>query len=416
MIKVCEPRLVLIEHASDEILEGLRQERSIATLELGSDAVGDRIRARSGEGLKLSWSVNASDPAYIMFTSGSTGFPKGAVMSHGNVLNFIQWAQQTFQVSESDVFTNVNPIYFDNSVFDFYSSLFSGSTLCPLTAEITNEPSSLVECINRLRCTVWFSVPSLLVYLLITKALTSRDFQHMRSIIFGGEGFPKPKLKELYALFGHRAELVNVYGPTECTCICSSHVVSHADVEEEAWLVPLGYLAPNFGHVIEPLDSQDPDFGELCLLGPNVGLGYYNDPVRTSQSFRQHPGSKYRNTMYRTGDIVRRDYRGCLYFEGRADNQIKHMGYRIELEEVEAALNSIDYINEAAVVYERSANGFGHIVAFVNREGSKEDSDIMDDLKRLLPSYMVPKKIKVMGVLPRNRNGKIDRIGLKELV
>ena len=146
--------------------------------------------------------VTGAHPAYIMFTSGSTGMPKGAVMSHNNVLNFIRWAQGRFQITPEDVFSNVNPMYFDNSVFDFYVSLFSGASLAPLTATQVRDPRQLLGVINGLRCTIWFSVPSLLVYLLATRA-PGLIFRRSK-IIFGGEGFPKPKLKRPTISLGAR--------------------------------------------------------------------------------------------------------------------------------------------------------------------------------------------------------------------
>ena len=269
---------------------------------------------------------------------GSTGFPKGALMSHNNLLNFIQWGKETFQVTGEDIFTNANPIYFDNSVFDFYTSIFNGATLVPLSHDLVKNAAQLVKAINASDCTIWFSVPSLLVYLLTTKSLSKNDFKTIKRISFGGEGFPKNKLKELYDMFGDRIVLYNVYGPTECTCICSSYIISDSDFENMSELAPLGNIANNFGYEILPLDSSNPNLGELTLIGPCVGLGYYNDPARTALSFVQNSKSHFNQLMYKTGDIVQKASNGHLHFKGRVDNQVKHMGYRIELEEIEAAL------------------------------------------------------------------------------
>ena len=216
--------------------------------------------------------VSGGAPAYIMFTSGSTGAPKGAVMSHANVLWFAQWAQNRFDITPDDVLSNVNPIYFDNSVFDFYTAIFSGATLLPFTPEQVQDTRLLVRLIDAAGCTIWFSVPSLLVYLLTTRALSDQNFTSVRKIIFGGEGFPKPKLKQLFDLFAARATLENVYGPTECTCICSAKAITADDFENMQNLAPLGWLSANFDYEILPADTADPDFGELFLRGPQVGL------------------------------------------------------------------------------------------------------------------------------------------------
>lgn len=361
-------------------------------------------------------SIGGGSAAYIMFTSGSTGIPKGAVMSHANLLWFIQWAQDRFDITPDDVLTNVNPIYFDNSVFDFYSAIFLGATLVPMTPDQVQDTRLLVRLVAKSRCTIWFSVPSLLVYLLTTRALSENSFPSIRKIIFGGEGFPKAKLKQLYELFGARAELENVYGPTECTCICSANTVAEVDFDDMQNLAPLGLLAPNFDYEILPLDATEPDFGELFLGGPQVGLGYFNDPVRTKAAFIQNPRhSLYADIGYRTGDLVRKDAHGLLHFKGRADFQIKHMGYRIELEEIEAALNTLPEVKECAVVYQRLEGGLGQILAFSSTTSMTSTQELLKKISLLLPSYMIPRRIVILDCMPKNANGKIDRVALQEL-
>ena len=335
----CQPRAVFfdqdtpeIQHYFTDLLPGIQ------AYNLADKSLQTQFNSYSNEKWARKSDFHGGNPAYIMFTSGSTGFPKGALMSHNNLLNFIQWGKETFQVTGEDIFTNANPIYFDNSVFDFYTSIFNGATLVPLSHELVKNAGQLVKAINASDCTIWFSVPSLLVYLLTTKSLSINDFKTIKRISFGGEGFPKNKLKQLYEMFGDRMELFNVYGPTECTCICSSYIISDSDFENMNELAPLGNIANNFGYEILPLDSINPNLGELALIGPCVGLGYYNDPARTAVSFVQNSKSHFNQWMYKTGDIVQKASNGHLHFKGRVDNQVKHMGYRIELEEIEAAL------------------------------------------------------------------------------
>jgi D-alanine--poly(phosphoribitol) ligase subunit 1 len=360
---------------------------------------------------------HGSSPAYIMFTSGSTGFPKGAVMSHSNLLHFIEWGRETFEVVPEDVFTNANPIYFDNSVFDFYVSIFNGATLVPLNQILVRSPKDLVTAINNSGCTIWFSVPSLLVYLLTTKVLKETDFLTVTRISFGGEGFPKNKLKQLFDLFGQRMTLFNVYGPTECTCICSSYRVTQTDFTTMNELAPLGFMAPNFGYEILPLEGGEANLGELALIGPCVGLGYYNDPGRTQKSFVQNPLVPFTQTMYKTGDLVEKMPNGYLHFRGRVDNQIKHMGYRIELEEIEAAFSTLSYVDEVGVIYEKINSELGQIKAFIGTTNMDlNENDISADIKKILPIYMVPKKIVILDRLPKNQNGKIDRKQLTQIV
>jgi D-alanine--poly(phosphoribitol) ligase subunit 1 len=358
---------------------------------------------------------DGSCAAYIMFTSGSTGFPKGAVISHSNLLNFVEWGRTTYSVKPDDVFSNANPIYFDNSVFDFYISLFNGARLVPLSHQLVKDAKSLVSTIALNNCTIWFSVPSLLVYLLTTRVLTTESFPSIRTIIFGGEGFPKSKLLQLYNMFSARASIYNVYGPTECTCICSSHCVNDDDFLNMNELTTLGWIAPNFDFEIIG-DGNDTNTGELCLIGPCVGMGYYNDPERTMNSFvfKQLP---FRKWMYKTGDLVERAHSGKLNFKGRVDNQIKHMGYRIELEEIEAAYASLPEIDEIGVIYQRLTADLGQIVAFIKlNDFILTEKDLLIKIKNILPQYMVPRVQKVLEELPKNQNGKIDRNQLRELL
>ncbi|MBL0049434.1 MAG: amino acid adenylation domain-containing protein [Bacteroidetes bacterium] len=417
ILTTCQPSFICFDDCGLHFEAELKKAHpAVKSLNIREEKTRKDISNFSKENLNESFSVHGANPAYLMFTSGSTGFPKGAVMSHSNVLNFIQWGKQTFEVTEADVFTNVNPIYFDNSVFDFYTSIYNGAALVPISHTVAKDARALVKAINDSRCTIWFSVPSLLVYLLTNRALTAADFSSVKRISFGGEGFPKNKLKQLFTLFGERITLFNVYGPTECTCICSSYIISESDFENMNELAPLGFMAPNFGYEILPLQDSNPNLGELALTGPCVGLGYYNDEERSQKSFVQNPTKKYAQRMYKTGDVVERSENGYLHFKGRVDNQIKHMGYRIELEEVEAAFSSLPYINEVGVVYERLSPELGFIKAYVSINTAIETAVIMQDVKMILPLYMLPKTITILDVLPKNSNGKIDRNKIKELV
>ncbi len=412
IIERCQPGLLIYDLNPEQVFEEVKREYpSLEVVEMSeikdtlteSDTVQDRTN------------FHGNNPAYIMFTSGSTGFPKGAAISHQNLLNFIEWGKVTFSVTEKDVFTNANPIYFDNSVFDFYVSIFNGATLVPICASLAKNPKNLVQAINDSKCTIWFSVPSLLVYLLTTRALSAHDFSTVTRISFGGEGFPKNKLKKLFEMFGQRIQLFNVYGPTECTCICSSYIISSTDFEDMTHLAPLGHMAPNFGYEILSENNERSALGELCLTGPGVGLGYYNDPERTEKSFVQNPYNLNRELMYRTGDLVEKKSDGLIHFKGRIDNQIKHMGYRIELEEIEAAFSTLSYVNEVGVVYEQINAELGQIKAFISINEVRSETDIKQDVGSIVPSYMVPRMIHTLDILPKNQNGKIDRKALKQL-
>lgn len=379
---------------------------------LPSSVSKDRLAIQSAMASK----VDGSCIAYIMFTSGSTGTPKGVAITHDNVLHFIAWSQQRFRISPCDNFANLSPMYFDNSVFDFYSALFTGACLSPISKELLSSPYELVPYITKMNCTIWFSVPSLLMYLMTMKALSAESFWDIRYIIFGGEGYPKPELLKLYNLFSNQSQLINVYGPTECTCICSAYRITEKDFDEMIGLPPLGELNQNFDYCILDESGAETNTGEICLIGPNVASGYYNDKFLTDKSFTTLSNKKrFMKRMYRTGDIVSRKD-GLLWYIGRADNQIKHMGYRIELEEIENAIAQHKDVDQTAVIYMRSQTTHGTIIAFVASRRLIEETDIIEKTRELLPAYMIPSKVNFLKSLPKNQNGKVDRVSLKSLI
>ena len=378
-------------------------------LSAASDA--DRERQR-----QCSHLVDGSTIAYIMFTSGSTGVPKGVAVTHQNVLHLIAWGHERFGVTERDNFAQLSPMYFDNSVFDFYVGLFCGASLSPIHRSLLAKPYDLVPYVDSRACTIWFSVPSALMYLMTMKAFAPGALSSLRTITFGGEGYPKVELKKLYDRFAGQATLVNVYGPTECTCICSAHTIGPSDLMDLDGLPTLGHLNPNFDYRILDEDDRDATEGELCLIGPNVAAGYFNDLERTAAAFQTLADSRrFMKRMYRTGDLVQ-ERGGRLYFVGRKDNQIKHMGYRIELEEIEHALVRLPQVDQAAVVYQRSQAAYGKLVAYVASNSETDGKALLQALGNLVPEYMVPAKLIMMPSLPTNANGKVDRQLLRAML
>jgi D-alanine--poly(phosphoribitol) ligase subunit 1 len=418
ILSTCQPKAVL---AGSQLLDELRGGEASPAARIPSDeaALEAAIRGLADTELELTRAITGAAPAYIMFTSGSSGFPKGAVITHASVLNFVSWTAATFEITAEDVFTNVNPLFFDNSVFDIYASLCNGATLVPCSAAEVHDPGRLIEKIEAARCSIWFSVPSLLVYLQTMRAMDGRHLGSVRAFIFGGEGYPKTRLKALYDAYSPHSALFNVYGPTECTCICSCYRLTGADFEDLRGVPALGQVADNFAFLV--LDEHHRrvapgELGELCLVGPNVGKGYYRDPERTAASFVQNPhNDRFPEIMYKTGDLVRCDpCDGRLHIHGRRDNQIKHLGYRIELEEIEGALNELPYVAEAAVLH-MDDDGLSRLAAFVAAAPtSPSDDEIRGDLRRALPDYMIPAVFHRRASLPRSANGKLDRRALTE--
>jgi len=370
--------------------------------------------------LVLDWTVDGADPAYVMFTSGSTGTPKGATISQSNLAHFISWVRQQYGIGPGDRVSNLNPLFFDNSVFDVYAGLFTGATLVPFTASMLQDPAGVLARLDALGCTVYFSVPSLLMYFQRLKLVDSDSFRSVRQMLFGGEGYPKPMLRRLHHAIGRRVALHNVYGPTECTCICSSYRVTEDDLREPDGYAPLGRLAQGYsrevldgeGHVTPP-----GDIGELYLGGPAVGLGYFNAPEQTAAAFVQNPThQRFFDRMYRTGDLVRQDpVDHKLYFVGRRDAQVKHQGYRIELGEVEHAAAAVAGVEEVAAVYVARDGAPGMIVLAVGASVPVSVGAVKAALADRLPTYMRPARVLVMTDLPKNANGKVDRLALRAM-
>jgi D-alanine--poly(phosphoribitol) ligase subunit 1 len=414
ILQVCAPKLLFYDDpACGATMTELAAAQGCPLLLLDAALLApvsatDRERQR-----QCSLMVDGATIAYIMFTSGSTGVPKGVAVTHQNVLHLIEWGRDRFAITARDNFANISPMYFDNSVFDFYVGLFCGASLSPISREMLAKPYDLVNHASDRACTIWFSVPSALMYLMTMKAFVPGSLTSLRAIVFGGEGYPKVELKKLHDRFSAHAMLVNVYGPTECTCICSAHAISEEDFLDLDGLPTLGRLNPNFDHRI--LDENDNDSleGELCLIGPNVAAGYFNDLERTGEAFHTlTTPDRFMKRMYRTGDLVREEA-GRLHFLGRKDNQIKHMGYRIELEEIEHALTRLPQVDQAAVIYQRTQVAYGKLIGFVACSVEADEKGLLQALGRLLPAYMVPARLVFMPVLPKNANGKVDRQRLR---
>ncbi|MDR1310588.1 MAG: amino acid adenylation domain-containing protein [Burkholderiaceae bacterium] len=416
IFETARPAFVLSDSATDPQVSDLCREMNLPCASYADPAFSAEI-AKQPETLPPGWiaAVSGANPAYIMFTSGSTGTPKGVVIRHASILNFIRWGKTAYALRDDDILTGVNPVYFDNSVFDFYCALFNGIAMGSVSRETLSQPKALLDFVDRVGCTLWFSVPSLLIYLTNLKLLHRDVFKSIRCFTFGGEAYPKALLKKCFDLYADRAQFFNVYGPTEGTCICSAHPVSAADFEEEETLVTLGHIAPNFDYLVLDETDQPARTGQLCLMGEQLALGYYNDPDRTSAAFVPNPLNRaYTQMMYKTGDWVE-EKNGRLYFRGRMDNQVKHMGYRIELEEIEAGLAKLPYIKQCAVVHGKTDTGFSRLTAWIAVETPRVQKQLREDLRRFLPDYMIPNTFEQVDELPKNPNGKVDRVHLKTL-
>lgn len=346
-----------------------------------------------------------TDPLYAICTSGSTGVPKGVLISHRSVLDFIPVFTKTFRLSSEDVFGNQAPFDFDVSVKDIYSAFFLGATVFIIPKVCFVMPKKLVEVLDDKKITTIVWAVSALCIVSGVNSFKYRVPQHLSKIMFSGEVMPIKALN-IWRSYFPKAMFVNLYGPTEITCNCTYYVVDREFADNEK--LPLGVPFENEDVLVLNGDNQavkGGEEGEICVRGTCLALGYYNNPERTKQAFVQNPlNDKYPELIYRTGDLAKLTESGELVFSGRKDFQIKHMGHRIELEEIEANINAVPGVIRACCLFDESKN---KIVAF--HMGTTDKTEIIEDMKKRLPKYMIPNIFIKQEKMPLTKNGKIDR-------
>ena len=404
------------------VLEGLR--RAPVVLDPEGDGAGQPASGRmlgksdlaAMSPLKEMPAVLPDDVAYLLFTSGSTGTPKGVPVTHANVLHFIDVMTQRYQITPHDRFSQTFDQTFDLSVFDLFVAWESGASVYALQPLELLGPTRFI---TRNELTVWFSVPSIPALMRKKGFLKPNGFPTLRLSLFCGEPLPLASAEAWQAAAPHSI-LENLYGPTELTIACLLH---RWDPQRSPGLcvngmVPIGRPYPGLGAVLldeklEPVTGSEP--GELCVCGPQTVPGYWQDDVKTAERFVTVPVSPTsRVRFYRTGDRAARLDTGDYVYLGRVDHQIKVLGHRVELGEIEAALRSDPAVVEAIAVGWPVENGSAQgIVAFVSGS-SIETAGLLTRVRARLPDYMTPREVRVVDAMPLNANGKIDRNALRD--
>ena len=353
------------------------------------------------------------DLAYILYTSGSTGEPKGVMLSHLNALTFVDWAVEEFGVTDTDRLSCHAPFHFDLSVFDLFAAARAAATVVLVPPETSVFPIAMTRFIQAKAITVWYSVPSILSMLTLRGGLKRGACPALRTILFAGEVFPTKYLRRLMELLPH-VRLCNLYGPTE-TNVCTWYDVPDLPVGATE-PIPIGrpianvecYVLDEEGELVSAGET-----GELYVRGSTVMQGYWGDPERTARSLMpNHFAGPLSDHLYRTGDLVRLDAQGNYRFLGRRDAQVKSRGYRIELGDIEAALYSHPDIVECAVVAIPDDLVTNTLRAYVVTRGNADTATLTKHLAARLPSYMIPDAFAFMDTLPKTSTGKVERRAL----
>ncbi len=399
---------------------------------ISDDVYIDRIREKMGENITIinyNSSLNAeidedyllrtkngqldTDPLYVLFTSGSTGTPKGVIISHHAVIDYTEWCVETFDFSQETIFANQSSFCFDNSVLEIYSTLKAGAVLDIIPEKLFVFPRKALEALKDKEVNTIFWVPSVLVSIANANILSEYVLPNLKKILFCGEVMPNKQLN-VWRKYFPDAFYANLYGPTEITDVCTYYIVEREFQDEE--MLPIGKACKNTQILV--LNEKNElcntgEAGEIYVRGSCLSFGYYGDLERTEQAFVQNPlNNKWKELLYRTGDIAKYNEKGELLYLGRKDFQIKHNGYRIELGEIEAAAYALEEIKQCCALYNQQKK---QIVLFCAVSNPRIcEKDIYEYLKKKIPKYMLPAVIVRKEKLELNENGKIDRVKLKK--
>jgi amino acid adenylation domain-containing protein len=354
-----------------------------------------------------------TDPYCVINTSGSTGVPKGVVLNHRSFIDFMDWSVYELGINGTEVVGSLSPIIFDIFSYELCMLVFKGSTLCLIDERLAPYPSKILEILEKARVTYIFWVPTIMVNIANMALLDKYLLRDLKMVWFAGEVFPTIHFNKWFDRFPD-VRFVNLYGPIEITLDCTYYEIKERIPDDEP--IPMGRPCRNTELLILNQDgskTSDGQIGELYVRGTSLAMGYYNNSEQTLRAFVQNPLNKsYPEIVYKTGDLVV-FLNELYYFKGRFDTMIKHLGYRVELAEIEhAILSSIAAVQNVCVVYSQRKK---EIVAFCELRGELSLMSFRALLGKHLPSYMIPGRLEEVEKMPLNPNGKIDRLHFKQL-
>ena len=353
-----------------------------------------------------------TDPIYMMYTSGSTGTPKGVTVSHRGVVDYALWTSKTFGFDEKDKFGNQAPFYFDNSIFDIYTCMLVGAEMNIIPESLFMFPSKLPEFIRDNGLTTIFWVPTVMINVANSGALSQIKMPTLKNVLFCGEVMPNTALN-VWRRDAGELMYANLYGPTEITDVCTYYIVDRKFEDNEK--LPIGIPCENMKAIILTENNKKAkvgEHGELCIGGSGVSLGYFNSKEITEKAFIQNPlNPYYHERLYRTGDICYMSQDGLIMYVGRMDSQIKLKGNRIELGEIENAAQCIEDVENACTIFDAENE---KIWLFAETKEKLLLRKVNNELKKYIPKYMLPSELVCMEKLPHTANDKIDRVTLRK--
>lgn len=393
----------------DKTLELAKEFKTEASLISYEDMLQGEINDKALDEVRAN--IIDTDPIYIVFTSGSTGIPKGVVGCHRATIDYIEQLSEIMGFSGETVFGNQTPLYLDACFKELYPTLKFGATTYLIPKPLFMQPVKLVEYLNEHKINTVCWVVSALKMISTFKAFKTVIPEYLHTIAFGSEVFPIDQFNEWKRVLPD-ATYTNLYGPTECTGMSCYYRVDREFELTDA--IPVGKAFKNTEILLLDEENQlvkDGEQGEICIRGTSLCHGYYNNPEKTTESFVQNPlNTAYPELIYKTGDIGKFNEYGELVFVSRKDYQIKHMGHRIELGEVEVNTNMLDGVDNVACIYDKEKQ---KIVLFY--AGELEANKLKVVLKDKLPRYMVPNVVKKIDAIPLTPNGKINRMQLQDI-